>query len=175
MITIFWDLDNVLADYDSYWGSDKTFNRVKFREEVMNNMMFQNLIPLSSGVDLFWNINTYLQDNNIEYNLQILSSLGAPNDKELAEEAARQKTVWVRKYFGDFIGNLNFCSHKGRKKWFATPTTILLDDVDQNIYDFNECNGHGILFNHKMDYETVKQEVFSTIDLVNNMIKRGIY
>ena len=69
----------------------------------------------------------------------------------------------------------NLLEVKGLKKYFATPTTILIDDTENNVWDFNECHGHGILFNSQMDYETIKQEVFDKIDLVNNMIERGIY
>lgn len=175
MITIQFDMDGCLVDYDSYWGTDKTFNRDKFKHEVMNNKMFENLLPLEKGVNLFWDIRRYCSMESIDVNFQILSSLGSPKDIELAEEACRQKTEWVRGYFGDFIGNLNFVEHKGKKKHFATPTTILIDDTENNVWDFNECHGHGILFNSQMDYETIKQEVFCTIDLVNNMIERGIY
>lgn len=175
MITIFWDLDGLLCDYDSYWGSDKTFNKEKFKLLVMEHQMFEKLLPLAKGVDLFLGVYDYLKDNNIKYNFEILSSLGSPNDKELAEEVARQKAVWVRRHFADSIGNLNFVEQKGKKKRFATPTSILIDDTNQNIWDFDECHGHGILYNNNMDYKTIKQKVFCTIDLVNNMSRRGIY
>ena len=175
MITIYFDLDGLLCDYDSYWGSDKTFDRIRFKSEVMDNKMFEKLRPLSTGFDLFWGVHDYLIDNRIEYNFQILSSLGAPNDIELAEEAARQKAEWVRGYFGNFIGNLNFCSHKGTKKYFATPNSILLDDTNENVYDFNECHGYGILFNNDMDFNTILKEVTDTIDIVQGKIERKIY
>lgn len=175
MITIFYDLDGMLCDYDSYWGFDKTFNKSRFKSEVMDNKMFEKLLPLDKGCDLFWGMYDYLKYNKIQYNFQILSSLGAPNDMELAVEAARQKEIWVRRNFGDCIGNLNFVEQKGKKKRFATPTSILLDDTQQNVWDFNECHGHGILFNNDMDCDTVFTEVVNTIDLVNNNIKRKIY
>ena len=169
------DLDGLLCDYDSYWGSDKTFDKIRFKSEVMDNKMFEKLRPLSTGVDLFWGMHDYLIDNRIEYNFQILSSLGAPNDIELAEEAARQKAVWVGRYFGNFIGKLNFTKHKGTKKYFATPNSILLDDTNENVYDFNECHGYGILFNNDMDFDTVFKEVRDTIDKVQQKINIGIY
>lgn len=175
MITIFWDLDNVLTDYHSYWGSDKTFNKSRFKTEVMDKGMFENIAPLRSGVELFWSMDNYLKDNNIEYNFQILSSLGSPNDIELTEEAARQKELWVRRYFGDFIGNLNFVEQKGKKKRFATPTSILIDDINENVWNFTECHGHGILFSDDMCRETIFKEVCDTINLVNDKIKRKIY
>lgn len=175
MITIFWDLDGLLCDYDSYWGSDKTFNRDRFKSEVMDNKMFENLELLKSGADLLWAVGAYLRENLIDYNFQILSSLGAPNDKELAMEASRQKEVWINWFFKSQFTNLNFVEQKGKKKRFATPTSILIDDTNENVWDFDECHGHGILFNDDMNFNTIFKEVCDTIDLVNNNIKRKIY
>lgn len=179
MITIFWDLDNVLCDYDIYWGSDKTFDRNRFKSEVIDNKMFEKLLPLSAGIDLLWGVYDYLQVNKIEYNFQILSSLGAPNDNELAEEVSRQKELWInyhlRDYVGSYVLNLNFVEQKSKKKRFATPTSILIDDTQKNVLDFVKCHGQGILFNANTEYYTILKEVCDTIDLVYDKIERKIY
>lgn len=175
MITINFDLDGVLCDYDTYWGSDKTFNKARFHSEIMDNKMFEKLLPMMNGFELFWGIKEYLSDNKIEYNFQILSSLGSPNDMEVAKEATRQKELWVRRYLGEFVGNLNFVEHKGKKKWFATPTSILIDDTNENVQQFIENHGHGILFNNDMDFDSILKQVLFTIDLINYKIQRKVY
>lgn len=175
MITIFYDLDGVLADYDSYWNDSKKFNRERFKKEVLQNNMFEELQTLNSGCTLLLDIRDYLINNKIKYNFQVLSSLGSPNDEVLAQEVARQKSSWIDSRFTSLFSNLNFTKHKGIKKQFATPTSILIDDTEQNIFDFNECHGHGILFNNDMDYDTILKQVIDTIDIVHAKTLRKIY
>ena len=175
MITIFWDLDGVLADYDSYWDDTKKFNRERFKKEVLENNMFEELKILVNGCGLYLDVREYLTVNKIPYNCQILSSLGSPNDETLAQEVARQKTAWINSKFGTAFTNLNFTKHKGIKKQFATPTSILIDDTEQNIFDFNENYGHGILYNSDMDNQTTLKRVIDAIDIVKDKIERKIY
>ena len=65
MITIFWDLDGVLADYDSYWDDTKKFNRERFKKEVLENNMFEELKILVNGCGLYLDVREYLTVNKI--------------------------------------------------------------------------------------------------------------
>ena len=48
-------------------------------------------------------------------------------------------------------------------------------NTENNVYDFNECHGYGILFNNDMDFNTILKEVTDTIDIVQGKIQRKIY
>jgi hypothetical protein len=169
------DMDGVLCDYNSYWGSDKTFDKVRFKSEVINNKMFENLQPLVNGFKLLKSISDYSSDNKIYIDFQILSSLGSPDDYNLAIEVARQKKAWITKYFYNCIKNINLVEHKGKKKWFATPTTILIDDTNQNVKEFIENHGNSILIDFNIEYEMLKESIFRGIDKIQQKINIGIY
>ena len=61
-----------------------------------------------------------------------------------AEHAAKGKVLWIRKHFGlhqDFI-----ITKSSLKKHCARPDSVLIDDNDTNIQEFNKYQGKGILF-----------------------------
>lgn len=164
MITVLFDMDQVVCDFDSYY--EGAFDKVKFRNLVMNEKMFEKLGWTPNGLKFFNAVHTELEDSYLDYNIQFLSSLGSPVDKELQLESARQKLVWLKNNGLDEY-HANFPVHKGLKKRFATPNSILVDDIAQNIFDFNEHFGHGLLYNDAYFEANIKE--FGT--LLNKVIQ----
>ena len=153
MINIYWDLDGLLADFNTYWGDDKTFDKERFKKEVLENNMFNKLEVLEKSRKLLIDISNYCMKNSVEYNFQVLGSLGSPNDDELANKIIQQKTDWIAKHFTNVFSNLNFVKRKGLKKLYATNNSLLIDDTADNVNDFIENNGKAYLWNDNISYE----------------------
>lgn len=160
MITLYLDMDGVIADFHKAYYADRvrdgTWDKVRFREMVMQNKIFEYLDPMPNANVLLKFVQS-LRDVNVE----ILSSKGT-FDVEQGAEAERQKRAWLVKQNIPYKANFVRC--KSEKAQYATPTSILIDDSSGCIIPFNEAGGHGFL--HEDSY------VNSTIDAVNNLIMR---
>jgi 2-hydroxychromene-2-carboxylate isomerase len=76
----------------------------------------------------------------------MLTSVGTPRTEQGAE-AARQKTVWLKRHGIDY--HPNFVKMFSEKKKYATPMSILIDDRPDCALPFTEAGGHGILHDDK--------------------------
>lgn len=142
MVTIFLDMDGVLCDfktsYKKHFLSDE-FDRDSFDKFVEING-FQLLDNMPNAIRLLQEVQSLQYENN-NINVEILSSIG---NSPYIDKVCEQKRNWL-----DSRGiqwKANFVQHKGLKKFFATPNSILIDDTKQNIYDFNEHTGVGIYY-----------------------------
>lgn len=168
MITVYIDLDDVLADFDKTFQMDK-FDRDEFKRKVMDERLFETLDFMPNAENLIRTLERY--DDEFGLNIEILSSLGAPNDRILQDVVANQKCNWLESK-GLHHYSKNFTIHKGFKKLFATPKSILIDDCAQNIWDFDENHGHGFLY----DDSTVNMDdIGILITRVHYYREHGIY
>lgn len=140
MITVFVDMDGVLCDFEKSYPT-KVFDKTIFENQIMEHKIFEKLDWEPNGERLILELNV-LADRGI--NIEFLSSLGSTKN-EVAEECARQKTKWLLDRGINF--KRNFVVHKGLKKHFANPNSILIDDTEQNIWDFIEHNGMAVHYN----------------------------
>lgn len=134
MITVFVDMDGVLCDFEKSYPI-KVFDKAIFENQIMEHKIFEKLEWEPNGERLILELNA-LSDRGI--NIELLSSLGSTK-AEVAKECAKQKTKWLLDRGIKF--KRNFVVHKGLKKHFANPNSILIDDTDQNIWDFAEHAG----------------------------------
>lgn len=143
MITLYLDMDGVVADFHkAYYAGrvrDGTWDKVRFREMVMQQKIFEDL-DKTPDADQIFNHAKLLQKNGI--NVEMLTSVGT-FDPFQGEETKRQKTSWLRSQGIDF--RMNFVRTKSEKANYATPYTLLVDDSVGCVTPFTIAGGHGIL------------------------------
>lgn len=163
MITLYLDMDGVLADFHKAYYADRvmdgTWDKVRFRDMVLHHNVFENLDPMPNANVLLKYVQS-LRDVNVE----ILSSKGTFDEAQGAE-AVRQKLAWLAKHNIHYKANFVRC--KQEKAQYASPTSILVDDSSGCIIPFNEAGGHGFL--HQDSY------VNSTIYAVDALITKLKY
>jgi len=145
MITLYLDMDGVLADFNKAYSkfNPTQQDRTRFRESVMIYHIFEDLdkMPdadvLLSGVAKIPNIR-----------IEILTSMGTFN-VEQGIEAKRQKLLWLDKH--NITYKPNFVRTKTEKAKYANETSILIDDSIGCINPFNSKGGHGILHTSARD------------------------
>jgi hypothetical protein len=140
---IYLDMDGVVADFETRYRQlfglnpnkaekDKKFDG-NFTEFIAdNNFATLDMMPRSGYLISFL--------ASLSIPTEILSSTA--NEKRHAE-ISRQKSVWLTTHGIRF--KENFVPGKHLKYKFATPNSILIDDTQSNIDDWNKAGGIGIL------------------------------
>lgn len=144
---LFVDMDGVIVDfnigYQHLTGRDIT-------GQFYNDKEFWNPID-KAGYD-FWIKLPWMKDGKKlwdyvkKYNPEILSAPSKQDDSRVG------KHDWVKRELPDT--HLILRSAKNKKE-FATPTSILIDDMEKNIKSWTESGGIGIL--HKSTENTIKE------------------
>ena len=140
MITLYLDMDGVLADFNKAYTKLRTGaadNPERFRTAVVVHKIFEDLDFMPDTQQLLNHVSR-LKDINVE----ILTSVGT-FDPFRGEEAKRQKMVWLNKH--NIPYRTNFVRTKTEKAKYANDHTILIDDSIGCISPFIEKMGHGIL------------------------------
>lgn len=139
MITLYLDMDGVLADFNKeYMKHDpEKKDRKRFRKAVLTDKIFTKLDFMPDTQELLNHVSK-LQGINVE----ILTSMGT-HDPFQANEARYQKLDWLQKH--NIPYRANFVHNKKEKAQYATPTSILIDDSVGCISPFIEAGGYGIL------------------------------
>lgn len=139
MITLYLDMDGVLADFNKEYTKfdPQKEDRKKFREAVIQHQIFTKLDFLPDTQEL---LNHVSRLNGV--NVEILTSMGT-HDPFQAESAKQQKLVWLGKM--NIPYKANFVHNKQEKAKYATARSILIDDSIGCISPFVEAGGHGIL------------------------------
>ena len=149
MITLYLDMDGVLADFNKAYSklNPSQEDRTRFRDSVMTYHIFEDLDKMSdadvllSGVAKIPNLH-----------VEILTSMGTFN-VEQGIEAKRQKILCLNKH--GITYKPNFVRTKTEKAKYATEKSILIDDSIGCITPFNAKGGHGIL--HTSAHDSLEQ------------------
>jgi 5'(3')-deoxyribonucleotidase len=139
MITLYLDMDGVLADFGKEYvkyDPDRS-DRKRFRQAVMEHNIFEKLDFMPDAIEL---LNHVSKLKNVD--IQILTSMGT-HEPVQASQAALQKTKWLKER--NIPYKANFVNNKAQKANYATPTSILIDDSVGCISPFIAAGGHGIL------------------------------
>lgn len=95
--------------------------------------------------------------NMLGVEVEMLTSSGG---KKYHEEVASQKVYWLCSRGIPYVANV--VSGRRLKSNYATPETILVDDTEDVIDDFNKAGGHGIL--HRNVDDTI-EKIKSLLDI----------
>ena len=145
-------MDGVLCDFEKrfteLYGKDAlgARDRKNFTTNWPNFIMdgnFENLEWFPGGKELL----DFIQ-NETDWEVEILSSSGG---EKFHSEVAAQKVVWLCDKGIPYKANI--VPGRKHKTAYATPETILIDDTEDIIVNFNAAGGLGIL--HKDINETL--------------------
>lgn len=145
MITLYLDMDGVLADFNKeYLKYDpEKSDRKRFRYAVLNDTLFEKLDFMPDALQLLRHVSA-LNDIRVE----ILTSMGT-HEPVQAMAAKYQKHNWLDAKNIPYPAN--FVNTKHEKAKYATSNSILIDDSIGCITPFNEAGGHGILHTNSTD------------------------
>ena len=145
-------MDGVLCDFEKrfteLYGKDAlgSRDRKNFTTNWPNFIMdgnFESLEWFPGGKELL----DFIQ-NETDWEVEILSSSGG---EKFHTEVAAQKVVWLCNNGIPYKANI--VPGRKHKTAYATPETILIDDTEDIIVNFNAAGGLGIL--HKDANETL--------------------
>lgn len=145
-------MDGVLCDFEKrfteLYGKDAlgARDRKNFTTNWPNFIMdgnFESLEWFPGGKELL----DFIQ-NETDWEVEILSSSGG---EKFHSEVAAQKVVWLCDKGIPYKANI--VPGRKHKTAYATPETILIDDTEDIIVNFNAAGGVGIL--HKDINETL--------------------
>jgi len=149
MITLYLDMDGVLADFNKSYTRLKTHapDGKRFRAAVMEHKIFETLDFMPDTQELLNHVGK-LHGIHIE----ILTSLGTFEPLQ-GEEAKMQKLRWLNDK--NIPYKANFVRSKEEKSKYATPTSILIDDSVGCISPFIAKGGHGILHTNASETNSI--------------------
>jgi hypothetical protein len=147
MITLYLDMDGVLADFDKAYRvyDPQKSDRKRFAQAVLDYRIFEDLEFMPDTQELLNHVSKLTG-----VNVQILTSMGT-FDVVQGNAAKNQKITWLNKKNIPYVPNFVRC--KQEKAKYATPESILIDDSIGCITPFNAALGHGIL--HTSSKETI--------------------
>lgn len=172
MINVYLDLDGVIFNFNKIYKQllgewEVAEKGQNFTKAIYEYKIFEDLPLCSNALSLYVTLTDMEKQGLIR--VEILSSTGSPDKPEQQLEVIRQKRIALKKHGINFPDN--YTIHKGNKKLFATPKSILIDDHTENVNDFTKAGGYGILYVDGMDF----RPIYDMVDYLKHKESIGIY
>ena len=166
MITLYLDMDGVIADFDKAYRvyDPEKSDRKKFASAVMDGKIFETLDMMPNGKDVLEFVQSFFVERH-GVTVEMLTSMGTFNSEQGAE-TKRQKLIWLEKHGIKYPAN--FSRSKEEKALYAHKFAILLDDSIGCIEPFIKKGGHGILhkdIQYKLSLFNLHRKVFELRDM----------
>lgn len=168
MITLYLDMDGVLANFDKKYRSldPHKEDKVRFRDAVLIHRIFEDLEFMPDTQELLNHVSK-LRGITVE----ILTSMGT-YDTIRGEQAKTQKLHWLNKK--NIPYKANFVRTKHEKAQYATPESILIDDSVGCVSPFIAKGGHGILHKHASESIRILDSTILQISALS-ALREGMY
>lgn len=147
---IYFDMDGVLVNFD--WGVRNLLHMVPevqghasegYDDRLFAAMRevphFYALLPPMDGVV------EIVRELFEKYGDRVEILTGVPKPKRNIKDASEDKTEWIKKYVSPDI-TINTVLRAEKKDFCKGPQSVLIDDFDKNIKEWESCGGTGILF-----------------------------
>ena len=144
-------MDGVIADFSKRYKEKFRVTPEETRSNKEFNGYFKKFIDDGefSTLDLMPDAKELLHFlHELDTHKEILSSTARPENHGMI---APQKQMWLNKH--DIQYKANFVPGKSLKYKYATPNSIIIDDTESVIDDWNKAGGIGIL--HKNAESTI--------------------
>lgn len=164
MITIYLDMDGVLADFNKEYTKydPNKADRKRFRHAVLEDKIFEKLDMMPDAHELLNHV-SHLHNKGI--NVEILTSMGT-FDEHQGKCAQEQKIVWLCER--GIVYKANFVRSKSEKAQYATTKNILVDDSIGCISPFIEAGGNGILHVNSSDSVRMIDAIIKRIENIHD-------
>jgi hypothetical protein len=155
-LTLYFDMDGVLTDYDGQLAQEALVSRADLVSDRAFRREFENARKKRLGVDHYKSIppndldgfRSLLAELAGDFSCEILTSYGDPDPSDGGVMAHVGKMEWLNRYYGDFLSNrvlrrfngVPSCTQKGL---FGRVGSFLVDDQEDNVAAFS-ANGGGI-------------------------------
>ena len=147
MLTVYLDMDGVLADFDKKTIEliGKMLREFPTSKEGWDAMadhrnIYELLEPMPDAVELVNGVITLCKVHNVNYGvLTAIPKIGKIPDAKI------HKVKWIKNTFPELSHNFNIGPHAQHKQFHAREGDVLIDDSELNIPQWNDAGGYGIL------------------------------
>ena len=167
---IFFDMDGVLADFNGgvfeFTNFDGEIDKdQKNSDEIFGKLkdvphFYFKLKPFGDMIDLFKQVHA-------KYGSKCQILTGIPKANRGMPTSSDDKRLWVKKYIGENV-IVNIVYREEKKNFCKGKSSILIDDLAENINDWNKCGGTGILHVDAKSTENILQKI-GVIDEMKSM------
>ena len=139
-------MDGVLANFEKKWieqyglDPEMTHRHKKERKEQFKQFVKNHEFAVLEPMPDMQTLVDYLNEKWDHVPIEILSSTA---DEKYFETVSQQKRMWLHKH--DIDWKENFVPGKSLKHKYAEEGHILIDDDRQNVSEWNDAGGIGIL------------------------------
>lgn len=153
MIKIYFDMDGVLADFDKKNEEVKGRNKKTgkpnwFKLKAIGPSFWADMEVIPYGLSLYNKINGFVKDAKeigVDIEIGIMSAI-------YLQEGKDGKREFLKKHFPEIKEDMIKIINKGSMKFKeADSQSILIDDNEDNVKQWNEAGGKAFLFKQNVD------------------------